>query len=86
MLPPFSVAYVKGWRRSVTCLAVADAIRTLNIDDSVLLPQYKVRFLRAHFGFMDLLQSGLFDFDQSSIIDQPQIACVLMFHTSSRSP
>ncbi|CAK9056461.1 Hypothetical protein (Fragment) [Durusdinium trenchii] len=35
LLPPFSVAYVKGYRRSVTALIVAEAVRCLNILDEV---------------------------------------------------
>lgn len=41
-LPPFSVAYVKGWRRSVTCLIVAEAIRELRLDFADLTQNYKV--------------------------------------------
>ena len=43
-LPPFSVAYVKGWRRSVSCLIVAEAIRELRIDFSDLTQNYKAGF------------------------------------------
>lgn len=43
--PPFSVAFVKGWRRSVTCLVVADAIRALEIDFGDLTSVYKVHFV-----------------------------------------
>ena len=31
-LPPFSVAYVKGWRRSTTFLGVLAAIKALEIN------------------------------------------------------
>lgn len=41
LLPPFSIAYVKGWRRSVTALIVAEAIRSLQIDASELTSAYK---------------------------------------------
>ena len=43
--PPFSVGFVKGWRRSVTCLVVADAIRALDIDFASLTREYKVHFV-----------------------------------------
>ena len=39
-LAPFSVGYIKGWRRSVACLAVAEAIKALDILDEVSA-QYK---------------------------------------------
>ena len=35
MLPPFSVAYVKGWRRSVCALIVAEGVRTLDLLEAV---------------------------------------------------
>jgi hypothetical protein len=41
MLPPFSVAYIKGWRRSVSALIVAEAVRELGIYTE-LRPDYKV--------------------------------------------
>ena len=44
LLGPFSVAYVKGWRRSVTCLIVADAIRVLGINFDSLSSEYKDGF------------------------------------------
>ena len=40
-LPPFSIAYVKGWRRSVTALIVAEAIRSLSIEMGDLTKNYK---------------------------------------------
>lgn len=45
LLPPFSVAYVKGYRRSVTALIVAEAVRCLNILDEVS-ENYKATLLR----------------------------------------
>lgn len=39
-LAPFSVGYIKGWRRSVACLAVAEAIKALDILEEVSA-QYK---------------------------------------------
>eukprot|EP00435_Cladocopium_sp_Y103_P042401 s1984_g11.t1 len=41
MLPPFSVAYIKGWRRSVSALIVAEAVRELGLE-AELRPDYKV--------------------------------------------
>ncbi|CAL1167352.1 unnamed protein product [Cladocopium goreaui] len=40
-LPPFSVAYVKGWRRSVSCLIICEAIKELGIDMADLSTDYK---------------------------------------------
>ncbi|CAJ1371839.1 unnamed protein product [Effrenium voratum] len=34
-LPPFSVAFVKGWRRSVCALIVAEGVRTLDLLEAV---------------------------------------------------
>lgn len=39
--PPFTVGYVKGWRRSVTCLIVAEGIRSLGIPLGDLSNDYK---------------------------------------------
>lgn len=40
-MPPFSVGYVKGWRRSLAALFVAAGIRALGIEFSELTSQYK---------------------------------------------
>lgn len=32
MLPPFSVAFVKGWRRSLAMLIICEGIRSIGID------------------------------------------------------
>ena len=40
-LPPFSVAYVKGWRRSLACLIVLEGIRVLGVDMEELTPAFK---------------------------------------------
>ena len=47
-LPPFSVAYVKGWRRSVSCLIICEAIKELGIDMADLTTNYKAMALRIH--------------------------------------
>lgn len=36
-----SVAYIKGWRRSVTALIVAEGLRELSIDFAELTGNYK---------------------------------------------
>lgn len=38
---PFTVGYIKGWRRSVTCLVVAEGIRSLGIPLGDLHHDYK---------------------------------------------
>ena len=40
-LEPFSVAYVKGWRRSVTALIVAQGVKELGVEPSELTQNYK---------------------------------------------
>ena len=40
-MPPFSVAYVKGWRRSLACLIIFEGIRVLGVDMEELTPQFK---------------------------------------------
>lgn len=44
MLPPFSVAFVKGWRRSLAALICCEAIRSLGIDFAELTDVFKVGF------------------------------------------
>ena len=90
VLPPFSVAYVKGWRRSVTCLVVADAIRTLNIDDSVLLPQYKVRYMSVSLSPFSLFWSSVVRspwlLSEHTHMNPPQVDWVFVFHIPARIP
>ena len=40
-IPPFSVAYVKGWRRALACLISCEAVRALGLDVSELTPKFK---------------------------------------------
>lgn len=40
MIAPFSIGYVKGWRRSVAALVVADGVKTLGVYDE-LSNEYK---------------------------------------------
>ncbi len=40
-MPPFSVAYVKGWRRSLACLIIFEGIRVLGVDMEELTPAFK---------------------------------------------
>lgn len=40
-MPPFSVAYVKGWRRSLACLICCEAVRTLGISLEELTSEFK---------------------------------------------
>lgn len=35
LLPPFSVGYVKGWKRCVVLLIVLQSIRELNLQDEI---------------------------------------------------
>lgn len=41
-ITPFAVGYVKGWRRCVTALIVAEAVRKLQIDFESLTEDFKV--------------------------------------------
>ena len=41
-IPPFSVGYIKGWRRSVTALITAAAVQELHIPFEDLTGNYKV--------------------------------------------
>ena len=52
MLPPFSVAYIKGWRRSVSALIVAEAVRELGIE-AELRSDYKA-WLACHCSSVNL--------------------------------
>ncbi len=42
-LVPFSVAFVKGWRRSLSCLIACDAIKTLEIPFEELSANFKAK-------------------------------------------
>ena len=49
-LRPFSVAFMKGWRRSVTCLIALEGIRTLqisldDISDNLKVPSHFLFFV-----------------------------------------
>lgn len=35
LLPPFSTAYVKGWKRGTMLLTTLEAIRVLNLEESI---------------------------------------------------
>ena len=41
-LTPFSIGFVKGWRRSLVCLTLLEAIYTLKIDINDLTTNFKV--------------------------------------------
>ena len=41
MLPPFSISYIKGWRRSLACLLCCEGIRTLGIDMADVTDAFK---------------------------------------------
>ena len=40
-LPPFSVAYIKGWRRSLACLICCEDVRALGISFEDLTTNFK---------------------------------------------
>lgn len=41
LLPPFAVAYVKGWRRSLACLISCEGVRCLGLDLDELTDDFK---------------------------------------------
>ena len=41
MLAPFSVAFVKGWRRSLACLICCEGVKSLGIEMDELTPDFK---------------------------------------------
>lgn len=47
LLPPFSLGYIKGWRRSCAALIVAQGIRELDLSLNVLPKEYVVPSLKA---------------------------------------
>ncbi|CAK9043568.1 FO synthase subunit 1 [Durusdinium trenchii] len=47
-LPPFSVAFVKGWRRSLSILIVCEGIRSLGIPFEELTPEFKASVRVVH--------------------------------------
>ena len=46
ILPPFSIAFVKGWRRSLAALICAEGVRALNINVGDLSTKFKDAALR----------------------------------------
>lgn len=41
LLPPFSVGFVKGWRRSLATLIICEGVKSLGIDVAELRPCFK---------------------------------------------
>lgn len=51
MLPPFSIAFVKGWRRSLACLICCEGVKSLGIELDELTSDFKAAACVEHIGF-----------------------------------
>ena len=50
MLAPFSVGFIKGWRRSLAALIICEGIRSLGIELDDLTDQFKACTVELHEG------------------------------------
>lgn len=57
MLVPFSVGYIKGWRRSISALIAAEGIKALNIDFAEVTNEFKAGLTCTFIGSVSVSES-----------------------------